>query len=154
MLQGVCVNTENTTVLTKGEKYFLFPNGPEQYYVASFPNKGAHRGCYHAERFEVVANQELHKEKLYKAHLVYRERGYKGVKLGEYFLKVKGTHANFYMDPELNRLRGCFPIDWFSSLEEVILDDSPDEVLSIESVDFEGMLVEPEPTEFEQLSLF
>lgn len=154
MLQGVCVKADSSELLKSGERYFLFPNGPEHYYVSSFPNQDAHRGCYHAERFEIVTNQELHKEKLYKAQLVYREQGYKGVELGEYFLKVKGTHANFYKDSELSRLRGCFPLGWFSNFEEVPLNDSPEEVVSIEEVELEEIYAEPEPTEYEQLSLF
>lgn len=155
MLQGICVNPLNTEVLNKGERYFLFPNGPHHYYVSRFPNPGAHRGCFLAESFELIDNEiELHKDKLYKAQLVYREPGYKDVELTEYFLKVRTTHADFYRDQQLTRMRACFPLEWFTDFEEVDPEEAEMITEELMDIDLEEIPMEPEPTEFEQLSLF
>jgi hypothetical protein len=72
LLQGVCVDTGETTVLEKGKKYFLFPSGSNNYYVSKFPNANAHTGCFRKSLFQIV--QE--KESLQKRDKVYRV--YKG----------------------------------------------------------------------------
>ncbi|PAD67311.1 hypothetical protein CHH83_19690 [Bacillus sp. 7586-K] len=123
MLQGICIDTENTVVLTEGEQYYLFPNGTEHYYVSKFPNEGAHTGCFQAKYFKViekedVAMSELDREKVYFAHM-YRKEGYPGLELIEYYIKPKKTHCNIYCDKALTQFKGCFPLDWFTDFEEI-----------------------------------
>ncbi|WP_078379137.1 hypothetical protein [Sutcliffiella halmapala] len=155
MLQGICVNPVNTEVINKGEKYFLFPNGPDHYYVSKFPNPGAHRGCFLAESFEVIDNEvELHKDKLYRAKLIYRGTGYSQVEFKHYYLKLNVTLCFFYDDVECTSFRGSFPQKWFTDIVEVDSEADNEAVEELTSIDLEEIPIEPESTEFEQLSLF
>jgi hypothetical protein len=82
LLQGICVDTGETTVLEKGKKYFLFPGGSNNYYVSKFPNANAHTGCFRKSLFQIVQEDEwppeppansipvLDNSKVYKAKLV------------------------------------------------------------------------------------
>lgn len=118
MLEGICIDTENTVVLTEGERYYLFPNGSEHYYVSKFPNKGAHTGCFQAKHFKLISKTELDREKVYIAYM-YRKEGYPGLELIEYYIKPKRTHCNIYYDKALTQFKGCFPLEWFTNFEEV-----------------------------------
>jgi hypothetical protein len=167
MIQGICVDTSQTTVLEKGRKYFLFPNGEQHYYVSIFPNPHAHKGCFEASLFQVVNEEEwpqepamkrihLDKEKTYKALLVWREPGYQSTSLKEYFVRTKSTHGYFYEDRNLEKCRGCFPLHWFSEFVEAE-QENEDHLLQEEmSFEVEELILMEEPISFqyEQLSLF
>lgn len=117
------MDTENTVVLTEGERYFLFPNGPDHYYVSRLPNENAHTGCFEAKHFQLVDENELimpeiDHEKVYLAHMYKKER-YPGLELKEYFIKHQKTHCNTYHDRELTQFKGCFPLEWFTDFEEI-----------------------------------
>jgi hypothetical protein len=167
MIQGICVDTSQTTVLEKGRKYFLFPNGPQHYYVSIFPNPHAHKGCFEASLFQIVKEEEwpqepiakpihLDKEKIYQASLVWREPGHRSVPLKKYFVRAKNTHGYFYEDLNLETCRGCFPLHWFSEFVEA--DQEVEEQLLQEEESFIGeeivMMEEPIRFQYEQLSLF
>ncbi|XQY90666.1 hypothetical protein ACNRWW_14160 [Metabacillus sp. HB246100] len=121
MLQGICINTENTVVLTEGESYYLFPNGTDHYYVSKFPNDGAHTGCFQTKHFHLVEKEKpnLDREKVYLAHM-YRKEGYPSLELKEYFINPSKTHCYIYHDSAMTQFVGCFPLDWFKDFEEVV----------------------------------
>ncbi|WP_016993152.1 hypothetical protein [Lysinibacillus boronitolerans] len=54
MLQGKCVDTGGSTILTKGELYYLFPHGGHAYCASRFPRPGSHFGTYQKNHFELV----------------------------------------------------------------------------------------------------
>ncbi|WP_458412756.1 hypothetical protein ACNQFZ_18390 [Schinkia sp. CFF1] len=62
MLQGICIDTGQTTVLEKGKLYFLFQNGETHFYVSKFPRIDSHTGCYKANRFQIIQNIELNND--------------------------------------------------------------------------------------------
>lgn len=84
VLQGICIDIGETTVLEKGKTYFLFPNGSTHYYVSKFQNKNSHFGCFRKSFFQIVQEDEwspeppadnvpsLDSSKIYEA----REKGY------------------------------------------------------------------------------
>ena len=177
MIEGVCIDDGNSTVLVPGKKYFLFPNEKESVYVSNFPNKGAHMGCFQMLLFKEVEEMQepeqvdlkLDKSKVYKANLVYKKNGI--TELKEYYLRLFPLHdhpyelANLkkncyfydrYTNGELDGFRGCFPLHWFADFteveeqqEEVIHNDEPVEVAekALEELAMEYTVVE-------QLSLF
>jgi hypothetical protein len=136
LLQGVCVDTGETTVLEKGKKYFLFPGGSNNYYVSKFPNANAHTGCFCKSLFQIVQEDEwppeppvgnvpeLDSSKIYVAKLIWRKRGYEQVKLGTYYLQPARTHAYVYCDKQLNKCVGCFPLHWFEGFKEITADEN------------------------------
>lgn len=166
MLQGVCVETGQTTTLVEGKQYYLFPKGEKHYLVSKFPNENAHMGCYGSEYFELVEkelwpeepmvlNINLDPEKLYKARLIWRREGYKDTDLKEYYLKPKKTLAYFYHDEGVENCCGCFPLHWFSGFKEVEnervserfeLEFTEDDLVTMETVHRMPL--------FEQLSFF
>ncbi|WP_061579683.1 hypothetical protein [Saccharococcus caldoxylosilyticus] len=164
LLQGICVDTGETTVLEKGEKYFLFPSGLDHYYVSKFPTVHAHHGCFHKSLFELVQENEwppepsadnvpiLDSSKIYAAKLVWRKRGYEHIALGTYYLQPTGTHAYFYYDKQLKRFGGCFPLHWFEGFREVDADETNDAVLETETLECE--IKEEMPETFEQMCIF
>jgi hypothetical protein len=165
ILIGVCIDIGNSAVLQKGDSYYLFPHGDKHYYVSKFPNKNAHKGCFHAELFQLINDinwphepeaitPELEREKIYKAPLVWRNPGYKSKELKHYFIKPKTTHCYFYHDKELKEFCGCFPLHWISDFEE--LDVSAEEIDSENNsfVEEELALFEEVNNGYEQLSLF
>ena len=131
MLQGICVDTGETTVLEKGKKYFLFPGGSNNYYVSKFPNANAHTGCFRKSLFQIVPEDEwppepsadnvpvLDSSKIYAAKLVWRKRGYEQVPLTTYYLRPSRTHAYVYRDKQLEKGVGCFPLHWFTEFREI-----------------------------------
>lgn len=130
MLKGLCINKGNTTVLTVGKQYFLFPNGEHHYYVSMFPNQRAHKGCFESSLFQLISDNDqqgkeialsmnLDKDKLYRARLIWKREGYNSIELKEYFLVPHKTHADFYDDQALKVCRGCFPLHWFTDFLEV-----------------------------------
>ena len=179
MLQGICVDTAHTTVLVEGQTYFLFPNGPKLFYVSVFPNKNAHKGCYQSSCFEIVEIpkeeweaepkgprlvSDYDKEKVYKAQLLWRQSGYKGTELKEYFIRLKVEYPegklkinlvgscyfyDRYENGKYEGFRGCFPLHWFGELEEVVQKERQHEVRFREIVVSESIV-----NEYEQLSLF
>ncbi|WP_339148376.1 hypothetical protein [Sutcliffiella sp. BMC8] len=150
MLQGICVKADSAEVLSKGENYYLFPNGPEHYYVSKYPNQGAHKGCYHAERFKLKHNEiELHKDRLYSAELIYTYPGYSTKLFQRYFIRPSKTHCYFYKDAEQQKLMGCYPKEWFKDFEEI------ESVVESEQADVSDFdIQEDKPEMMEQLSLF
>ncbi|MBO0962515.1 hypothetical protein J1P26_22735 [Neobacillus sp. MM2021_6] len=169
MLQGICIDTGYTAVLQKGTSYYLFPNGDNHYYVSKFPNEGAHMGCFQERYFQVLEEEQwpdepeirlvsFDPEKLYKARLIWRKRGYKSVELKNYYIKSKVTHGYFYSDMALKECRGCFPLHWFTDFQETILDIIDQEIPDFD-IDFEEndlILVESEPeiVNYVQMSIF
>ena len=124
MLQGICINTDNTVVLTEFESYFLFPNGPDLYYVSRFPNENAHTGCFEAKQFQLIDEEELlmleiDRKKVYLAHM-HRKEGYPGLELKEYFIKPRKKNCKIYHDRSMTQFKGCFPLNWFIDFAEVV----------------------------------
>lgn len=166
MLQGICVDTAATTVLEKGKTYFLFPCGPNHYYVSKFPNANAHTGCFRKSLFQIVQEDEwppeppvgnvpvLDSSKIYKAKLVWRTRGYRDTKLGTYYLRPNGTHAYFYRDRELKRHGGCFPLHWFADFREMGEEEAETNVAVLETKAPECETKEEMHETFEQMNIF
>ncbi|MEY8346449.1 hypothetical protein [Niallia circulans] len=179
MIQGICVDTANTTVLVEGQTYFLFPNGPNYFYVSEFPDSKAHKGCYQSSCFQIIKKpkeewpaepkgprlvSDYDKEKVYKAQLVWRKPGYRGTELKEYFIRLKVEYPeqklkinlvdscyfyNQYENGQFKGFRGCFPLHWFGEMEEV-LDTYNQEFSEKEQI----VVTEPVINGYEQLSLF
>jgi hypothetical protein len=166
LLQGICVDTGITTILKKGETYFLFSNGPDHYYVSKLPKASAHRGCFHKSLFQIVQEDEwppepvadsipvLDSSKVYKAKLVWRRPGYKHVALGTYYLKPSVTHAYFYKDQQLEKFVGCFPLHWFEGFKEITTDESETNEVVLETETPERETKEEKHGIFEQMSIF
>lgn len=163
-MKGRCIDTGGSTVLEKGEVYHLFLNGPDHFYVSKFDNKNAHFGCFGRRFFEPVLEIEqdhnedwppepietqeimrLDRSKIYKASLIWREKGYQGKELKDYYIKPLKTHAYFYHDEKLQRSGGCFPLKWFTNFEEIEYQECEEET------DEQELLPE---IEWEQMSLF
>jgi hypothetical protein len=164
LLQGICVDIGETTVLEKEKKYFLFPGGPDCYYVSKFSNANAHTGCFHKSLFQIVQEDEwppepdadnvpvLDSSKIYVAKLIWRKRGYKHIALGMYYLQPKQTHAYVYRDKQLKKCVGCFPLHWFECFREVDADETNEVVFETEVLECEPK--EEMPENFEQMSIF
>lgn len=179
MIQGICVDIANTTVLIEGQTYFLFPNGPNYFYVSVFPDSKAHKGCYQSRCFQIIKKikeewpaepkgpclvSDYDKEKVYKAQLVWRKPGYRGTELKEYFIRLKVEYPeqklkinlvdscyfyDQYENGQFEGFRGCFPLHWFGEMEEV-LDTYNQEFSEKEQI----VCAEPVVNGYEQLSLF
>lgn len=54
MFQGKCIDTGGSTILRKGELYYLFPHGGHAYCASRFPRLRSHFGMYQKDRFELV----------------------------------------------------------------------------------------------------
>lgn len=157
MLKGVYLKIDDAeTGLIVGEKYYLFPNGPNYYYASKFPTEGSYMGIFQARRFRVIEEEEwppepdpivpeLDKDKIYKAKLIWRQEGYKSTQLKEYYIKQNQTHCYFYYDSELKKCGGCYPLHWFEKFREISNHN--------ESIQ-EKLEIEPKIEKFEQLSLF
>jgi hypothetical protein len=166
LLQGICIDASLTMVLEKGKTYFLFPIGPDHYYVSRFPNANAHTGCFHKSLFQIVQEDEwptepaadnvpvLDSSKIYKAKLIWRTRGYRDTKLGTYYLRPSGTHAYFYHDRELKRPGGCFPLHWFAEFREVDANENETNEVVFETEALECETKEEIHETFEQMSIF
>ncbi len=166
MLQGVCVETGQTTTLVEGKQYYLFPKGMKHYLVSKFPSENAHMGCFRSGYFQVIEKElwpeepmvkdiSLDSERLYKARLIWRREGYKGAELKEYFLRPKKTHAYFYHNERLEHFCGCFPLHWFSDFEELEVEPITQEI-ELEFTESDQLLAQNIQKElvFEQLTLF
>jgi hypothetical protein len=166
VLQGICVDTGETTVLEKGKKYFLFPSSPNYYYVSKFSNVNAHTGCFHKSLFQIVQGDEwppepvannvpaLDSSKIYAAKLIWRKRGYQQVELGTYYLQPKQTHAYVYRDKQLKKCVGCFPLHWFDGFREINADETETNAAIFETEALECETKEEMPKNFEQMSIF
>jgi hypothetical protein len=166
LLQGVCVDTGETTVLEKGKKYFLFPGGSNNYYVSKFPNANAHTGCFHKSLFQIVQEDEwppepavddvpaLDSSKIYAAKLIWRKRGYEQVKLGTYYLQPAGTHAYLFRDRQLEKCIGCFPLHWFEDFREMDEEETEINEVVFEIEVPEREIKEENPETFEQMCIF
>jgi hypothetical protein len=166
LLQGICVDTGETTVLEKGKKYFLFPGGSNNYYVSKFPNANAHTGCFRKSLFQIVQEDEwppeppvgnvpaLDSSKIYVAKLIWRKRGYEQVKLGTYYLQPARTHAYVYRDKQLKKCVGCFPLHWFTEFREVDANENETNEVVFETEAPERETKEEMHENFEQMSIF
>jgi hypothetical protein len=172
LLQGICVDTGITTILKKGETYFLFSNGPDHYYVSKLPKASAHQGCFHKSLFQIVQDEwppepssdnvpVLDSSKIYVAKLVWRKRGYQQVKLGTYYLQPARTHAYVYRDKQLKKCVGCFPLHWFVEFREVDADETNEVVFETNEAIVETEVPEhetkeemPESYDYEQITIF
>jgi hypothetical protein len=166
LLQGVCVDAAATTVLEKGKTYFIFPNGPDYYYVSNFPQVNSHQGCFHKSLFKLVQEDEwppepavdnvpvLDSSKIYAAKLIWRKRGYQQVKLGTYYLQPSETHAYVYRDKQLKKCVGCFPLHWFTEFREVDEEENETNEVIVETEVPEHETKEEMPENFEQMCIF
>jgi hypothetical protein len=168
MLQGICIDQGQTTVLEKGKRYFLFPNGSRHFYVSKFPNRDAHKGCFQTCYFQIIEKQEwpqepkmisisLDPEKIYKANLIWRKPGYRSTELKTYYVQPKMTHGYFYHDSNLKRCGGCFPLHWYSDFVEVEQESELDIIdfdIKFEKNDLPIFESEPKLVNYVQLSLF
>lgn len=57
LTRGVCIDVDHSDLLKEKVEYFLFPAKPSHYYVSRFNRKGAHFGCYPAERFQITEKE-------------------------------------------------------------------------------------------------
>jgi hypothetical protein len=166
LLQGICVDTGETTVLEKGKKYFLFPGGSNNYYVSKFPNANAHTGCFRKSLFQIVQEDEwppeppadnvpvLDSSKVYVAKLIWRKRGYEQFPLATYYLRPSRTHAYVYRDKQLEKCVGCLPLHWFEDFREVNVEETETNEVIVETEVFESETKEEMPENFEQMSIF
>jgi hypothetical protein len=166
LLQGICVDASLTMVLEEGKKYFLFPGGPDHYYVSRFPNANAHTGCFRKSLFQIVQEDEwppepaadnvpaLDSSKIYAAKLIWRKRGYQQVKLGTYYLQPVRTHAHVYRDKQLKKCVGCFPLHWFAEFREMNADEDEINEVVLETKTLEREIEEEKPEMFEQMNIF
>ncbi|EOO05014.1 hypothetical protein IAW_05833 [Bacillus cereus str. Schrouff] len=129
-MKGICINADSSTELKLDQECYLFPAKPNHFYVSRFDNKGANFGCYQAERFRVIEEEEwprepskdvplLNPDVFYNAELIWRQKGYKNKPLKRYVVQQKGTHCMFWHDEELKSPGGCFPLHWFAGFEEL-----------------------------------
>lgn len=163
-MEGICVDKNQSTVLENGKRYFLFPNGPDHYYVSNFNNNKSHFGCFQALYFQLIEKEiwppepvpksiSLDHGKIYKANLIWRKPGYKIVELKDYYIRPGETHAEFFKDKDLTKCCGCFPLHWFSNFRSIETESANIEPILEENA---PNFVESEPkiTKYEQLSLF
>jgi hypothetical protein len=152
LLQGTCIKVGQSAVLEKGKEYFLFPNGPDHYYVSRFPNENAHTGCFQVIEEEDLVMPEINREKVYIAHMYWKE-GYPGLELKEFFIKAGKTHCYLYEDRGLKQFKGCFPLEWFTDFEEIVPETVESDSIVEETVHELDNFVQ-ETGGYEQLSLF
>ncbi|MFY0521618.1 hypothetical protein ACOMCU_27985 [Lysinibacillus sp. UGB7] len=138
-MQGLCMDSGNSTNLQNGDIYYLFPHGGQAFNVSRFPRKGSHFGTYQKDRFKIVEDEDkwpqepvkpnnqqtLEKGKVYKAELVWRSKGYaESTQPGTYFIAavnncyVCKTDCYFYLDAERQQPKGRFPLHWFTNIQE------------------------------------
>jgi hypothetical protein len=165
-LQGVCVDASLTMVLEKGKKYFLFPSGPDHYYVSKLPKANAHTGCFHKSLFQIVQEDEwppepsadnvpvLDSSKIYAAKLIWRKRGYEQFPLATYYLRPSRTHAYVFRDRQLEKCIGCFPLHWFAEFREMNADEDEINEVVLETKTLEREIEEEKPEMFEQMNIF
>lgn len=165
-MRGRYIGRDPLVSLKVEEDYYLFPNGPDYYYVSRFPNERAHTGCYERHLFKTFIETEgvekepeqkaikLDKEKMYSARLIWRREGYSSTELKTYYIKPLNTHCYFYEDAKLTKFIGCFPMHWFDEFSEV--DEKGihiiEETSSKRADKVEGIMENAE--ECQQLSLF
>lgn len=160
MLQGICTDNTNSLVLSIGKRYFLFPNGPNHYYVSRFPNEGSHTGSFQSKHFQIKELQ-LDQDKVYKARLIWTQPGYRrSTEFKDYYISPRKTHGYFYHDSKLTKCGGCFPLTWFDEFEEVAIEEEESAIEAketateaVESVPFLEVSVQ-EPLNYEQLTFF
>ena len=150
-----CIDVGSTLTLQLNQEYYCFPNGPNHFYVSRFPKQGAQFGCFTREHFRetqkveeppLIDLEQFNRDAIYEAELIYNKR-YTSVRLQTYYIRPRQTHCNFYMDLELTRLQGCFPLHWFTNFKEIKTYEAP--------VIVEEVVKEEEPVHVEeQLSLF
>ena len=58
MQQGVCIDTGLSTMLQKGETYFLTDHGENNYYVSKFNNPNSYFGSFRKELFTMAAKKK------------------------------------------------------------------------------------------------
>lgn len=172
MIQGICVNAGATVSLERDQKYFLFPNGKDHYYVSNFPNLNAHKGCFQAILFKPVKEEEwpeepngvtlikdFDSEKIYKASLIWRKPE-STAKLKDYYLRLNSNHLPYkvklvsscyvyeqFENGDYAEFAGCLPLHWFSNITEV----QPEEL--IHNDEQEELQLETEPTTLEEIAL-
>ncbi|KXO02465.1 hypothetical protein R1C46_18320 [Bacillus tropicus] len=128
--KGVCIAVDQSDLLKEKVEYFLFPAKPNHYYVSRFNRKGAHFGCYQAERFQITEKEvwtpepepnlpELNTSLFYRAQLIWRKKGYKDKPLKDYIVQPRGKHCYFWHDRERKKFCGCFPLHWFTDFVPV-----------------------------------
>jgi hypothetical protein len=166
VLQGICIDIGETTVLEKGKTYFLFPNGSTHYYVSKFQNKNSHFGCFRKSFFQIVQKDEwspeppadnvpsLDSSKIYEAILIWREKGYHATIGSTYYLRPRGTHATFYHDRNLKRLGGCFPLHWFTDFREINKEDTETNETIVEAKVPKYETEEEIPASYKQTTIF
>ncbi|PFI78295.1 hypothetical protein [Bacillus cereus] len=138
-MKGICINVDASTELKLDQEYYLFPAKPNHFYVSRFDNVHANFGCYGADRFQVIKEEEwtkepeidipeLDREKYYRADLIWRAEGYRDKELKRYVMKPSTTHCYVWHDKERKQFAGCFPIHWFRDFKLMIEQQSPQAV--------------------------
>ncbi|MEN3130830.1 hypothetical protein ABDI49_07370 [Bacillus cereus] len=138
-MKGICINVDASTELKLDQEYYLFPAKPNHFYVSRFDNVHANFGCYEADRFQVIKEEEwpkepeidipeLDKEKYYRADLIWRAKGYRDKELKRYVMKPSTTHCYVWHDKERKQFAGCFPLHWFRGFKLMIEQQSPQAV--------------------------
>ncbi|MCM2674066.1 hypothetical protein [Alkalicoccobacillus plakortidis] len=160
-----CIDVGETTTLTEGNVYFLYPNGSEHAYISKFDNPSAHFGCYRKSLFEKVfedapvlpleppeLNWELESGQVYKAYLTWVNMpGAKHMIDQSYFVRKHPRHrhqVSVFEDPECTSFRAILSSNYFRDYELIESD-------AIGLIEEEFMDIEELPAEdWEQMSLF
>lgn len=145
-MKGVCINDFNSSILKKGEIYYLFPCGKNAFYVSHFNRVTAHFGAFSKSRFEIVEERTKSSTTIqnsqkkqpssfkpgerYKA-LLCKDRGIHKANT-HYYLEVRksGKFVWYYGDPRMTVCLGCCPIEYFKDFERHNPEDVPKEKIT------------------------
>lgn len=128
-MKGRCISVGDTSTLQIGQEYFLFPAGPNHYYVSRFNNVDAHFGCYQARYFDLMKETAL--EFRTKEDRFIGTSEMDGIRLKKGIVYVLGpvlytwgrvqencpSHCYVYeIEKDFERFIGCFPISVFRDI--------------------------------------
>lgn len=61
-MKAICIEVDSSVVLKMEQEYYVFPAGPEHYYVSRFDNVNANFGCYLVNKFKLVNEKKCLEE--------------------------------------------------------------------------------------------
>jgi hypothetical protein len=161
MQKAKCIDDGGALNLGIGDEYFVTPSDDGYYlYCYRFPNsKNAYFGVYPSRLFKLLETAPLiEKGKWYSGELFCSEN-YK-LEYKRYFFRLnQKTHVYFYEGIDKTGFQGCFPLEWFKDISEVLepaitgheTEENVHETIEIEQ---DIPIIVQEPEHFEQMSLF